>query len=148
MTIMFLISLAASVGIGLVMIKNAEGMYGHNDGKTLGKMQNFREGIVAGEDSVVFPGFDEPLQSPDGVITNVLSTFFIYDTREELQSVYRQVSGYTDEVDGFSMCERNVEKNVAWCDIYIIRPTIVDGFNSAVAGHEVLHGVYGQHYHE
>jgi hypothetical protein len=76
-------------------------------------------------------------------ITNVVSTLYLFDTRAEMEE-YLEVSG----ISGYSECFRNEEHNIAYCDIYSVRPTEVDDDPTTTVGHEVLHGVYGADYHE
>lgn len=94
-------------------------------------------------DTTVWPSLAEAIQSSEGEITNVLVTLYFYDTKEEMQA-----EGEIDDVDGYSYCSRDVEQNIAYCEVHIPRPRIVDGHNSWTLGHEVLHGVYGAEYHQ
>lgn len=104
--------------------------------------------IAAEKDSVVLPGFDELLRMPDGEIENVLLTMFFHDSVEAMEKDAMDRYGYElVGADGYSACDRNVEKNIAWCDVHIPRPRYVDGYNAWTLGHEALHGVYGERYH-
>ena len=76
---------------------------------------------------------------PDGEITNVLITVYYYDTYEELWDAFADQG----ELEGVSLCERNVDKNIAWCDIHVVRSQEVDGEHTLTLGHEVLHGILG-----
>lgn len=106
--------------------------------------QNFLRGdTVSGGDSVVWPELDEEIQVPDGVVTNIVLKVRLYDSASRMES-----DAGIGRVDGASWCARDVEANKAWCDIFIMRPRYVDGYNSWTLGHEVLHGVYGPEYHE
>jgi len=86
----------------------------------------------------------EPIK-PDGVITNVLSTFFFYESYAALWDAWPEYAG---EIEAISLCERKVEQNIAYCDIHQVMPTIVDGEHTLSMGHEVEHGVFGEEYHE
>jgi len=87
------------------------------------------------------PGFTsapgEPIVATH-YITNVLITMHLYDTKAELQSDLE-----VDGVKGYSECEINEEENIAYCDIYSVRPTHIDDDATTTVGHEVLHGVFG-----
>lgn len=92
--------------------------------------------------------------TPEFEITNVMSTFFFFNTKQEVQDAWNELfpdlaEEYDPEfhLEGFSNCEHYVEQNFAHCDIYVMRPTVVDGENTLTAGHEVFHGVYGSKYH-
>lgn len=82
---------------------------------------------------------------PDGEITNVLTTLFFYDTYEDLWNDFPEDRG---TLEGVSFCERKVDKNIAYCDVYLVRPQEVDGEHTLTLGHEVEHGVWGEEYHE
>lgn len=86
---------------------------------------------------------------PDGEITNVISTFYFFDTVSELQEYLTDQTGEDfSDTEAYSECWRNEEKNIAYCDIYVARPQEVDGEHTLSLGHEVLHGVYGTEYHQ
>ncbi len=88
-------------------------------------------------------------------ITNVLSTIFFFDTYAEMTAVWNEdhPDDYEDPNDpisilmGFSYCEHYEERNFAHCDLYLVRPTEVDDDETLTIGHELLHGVYGEEYH-
>lgn len=84
----------------------------------------------------------EPIVCDDGVIENVLITLHYVGSYEELE----EMAG--SPVEGFSLCERQVDKNMAWCDVYILEPKVVDGDHILTFGHEVFHGVCGVDYHD
>jgi len=91
---------------------------------------------------------------PDFEITNVLSTISFFDTvtemREHLIDIYKDddevPADYFDYLLGYSECEWHVEKNMAHCHLYVIRPQRVDDNETCTIGHEVLHGAWG-YYH-
>lgn len=87
----------------------------------------------------------EQISKNQDVITNVLSTFYLYATYEDLWEAFPDDYG---TLEGISFCERNVEKNMAWCDIHIVEPQVIDGEHTLTLGHEVEHGIYGEEYHE
>ena len=100
--------------------------------------------------------FAEDIVYDEGIIENVLVTLHIMKDKEALNKalcdLYKE-AGEDDEelcepVDGFSSCFGNVLKNIAWCDVYILKPTKVDDNNILTFGHEVWHGVAGTEYHE
>lgn len=89
----------------------------------------------------------EPLV-PDGEITNVLTTLHIFSSYEEMRKdIARNFpsdkTGPVEELEGMSDCWRNEEQNIAYCDIWMVRPSEVDDEHTLTLGHEVLHGVYG-----
>jgi hypothetical protein len=79
----------------------------------------------------------------DGEIENVVLTIFWFDTIEDLETAFGE-----EGLQGYSECERYLKKNLAHCDLYVVRPTYVDDEETLTIGHEVLHGVYGHDYHE
>lgn len=88
-------------------------------------------------------------------ITNVLNTFFFFDTYEEMIVSWNDDNpdDYEDPLDknrlqGWSNCECYPERNFSHCDVYIVRPSKVDDEHTLTVGHEVLHGVYGPGYHD
>ena len=89
-------------------------------------------------------------------ITNVMITFFFFDTEEEMQAYYRdnfaEAEGEEKLIDkflrGFSFVEEyEEEKNICHMDMYVVRPIEVDDDKVDTIGHEVLHCVYGSEYH-
>jgi hypothetical protein len=84
----------------------------------------------------------ENIVEKDGVITNVLVTFFFYDSYEALYKDFPDA-----DIEGISVCERNVAKNIAYCDVYQVLPRTVDGEHTLTLGHEVEHGIFGPEYH-
>jgi hypothetical protein len=88
-------------------------------------------------------------------ITNVLSTFFFFDTVEEMIEKWNEQNPDDQEdpndpelMMGYSYCERKEDMNIAYCDVYQVRPTVVDGDHTLTLGHEVFHGVCGTEYHD
>lgn len=86
----------------------------------------------------------EPINKADGVVTNVLSTFYFYESYEALWADWPDYEG---EIKAICMCERKLEENIAWCDIYLVEPVVVDGDHTMSLGHEVEHGVFGENFH-
>ncbi len=87
-------------------------------------------------------------------ISNVLITFFWFDTEKEMQEYYFENVGKAAgelKVDirlrGYSASEPYEDKNICHLDMYVVRPTEVDDDKTLTIGHEVLHCVYGPHYH-
>lgn len=92
----------------------------------------------------------EPVRCPDGqVIRNVVSTFMFFSTVSDLQVYLSKQTGEDfSDTEAYSQCWRNVDENIAYCDIYVAMPQEVDGEHTLSLGHEVLHGVCGDEYHE
>lgn len=103
--------------------------------------------ITMAEDDVIVDGFDEPVQCEDP-ITNVLVTVVMFDTLKEMQDFAKKEYGIDPDIAGFSDCELVPTHNMAHCDVFFVRPRIVDGYNMWVLGHEVFHGICGPEYHE
>ncbi len=80
--------------------------------------------------------------SPEFEIENVLVTIFWFKNTEELQEYFSE-----ERLVGYSECETKPEKNIAYCDLYLIRPKTVDDDSTTGVGHELLHGLFGS-YHE
>jgi len=94
----------------------------------------------------------EVISYDEGIIKNVLVTLFFYPNKEALHAAvcaamdgdeYACSGGFV----GFSACERKPEKNIAYCDIWQLAPSKVDGDNTLTLGHELMHGVAGPNYH-
>jgi len=81
----------------------------------------------------------------DGEITNVTSTIYFY---ENLEALWRAKPEYDGQIEALSSCYRNKEKNMAYCDIYVIRALTVDNAAVLALGHEVYHGICGVNYHK
>lgn len=90
----------------------------------------------------------EPIVKDDGVITNVVSTIYFHSTYESLEAAYPDEVEETEIVEGFSICERRVEENIAYCIIHTLEPQQVDGEHTLTLGHEIEHGIYGPEYHQ
>ena len=90
----------------------------------------------------------EPLV-PDGEVTNVVSTFYVFSTMKALREFLGdELDGDFSDTAGFSDCWRDRAQNIAYCSHYVVRPREVDGEYTLTIGHEVLHGMYGPDYHE
>ena len=76
-------------------------------------------------------------------ITNVISTFYFYDSLQEMYEAVDDIEETKHDYVAISFCERNEERNIAWCDIYTTEPMNIDGERTLTLGHEVLHGVWG-----
>ncbi len=79
---------------------------------------------------------------PEFEIENVLTTVFWFESAEELQEYFDE-----ERLTGYSECEHKPEKNIAYCDLYLVRPKFVDDDATTGTGHEQLHGFFGS-YHE
>lgn len=99
----------------------------------------------------VAAGDPTKIHKDDGIITNILTTIHIVTSYEEIAEVYEQVMGFPVTpgitLEGLSDCWRNVEKNIAYCDIWMFEPKDVDDDATLTLGHEVEHGMYGDRYH-
>ncbi len=100
----------------------------------------FFANIAVSEEATVEPEYIVP----DGVIENVITTFFFF---ENYAALWAALPEYRGDFEAISFCERKVKKNIAYCDIYQVMPTIVDGEHTLSLGHEVEHGVFGDKYH-
>lgn len=76
-----------------------------------------------------------------GRVDNVAISFFWFASLADLREHFDD-----DTLEGYSECER-YSTNFAHCDIYVVRPKIVDGEFTLTIGHEVMHGVCGQKFH-
>ena len=85
---------------------------------------------------------NEPIK-PEFRIENMLVTIFYYDTLQAFQ----EDTGETDpEVRGHSLCETKPDKNIAYCDFYVVMPKFVDDDFTMTFGHEALHGLLGDYH--
>lgn len=100
----------------------------------------FFTNIAVSEEATVEPEYIVP----DGVIENVITTFFFFENYAALWDAWPE---YRGEIEAISLCERKVKKNIAYCDVYVVLPTLVDGEHTLSIGHEVEHGVFGEDYH-
>lgn len=103
-------------------------------------------GIAANADEVIEKPFE---------VTNVVAKFVFYETLASLTSQWNLMNPDDPEdpnsdepLQGFSYCEIDPETNISFCDIYTVRPTVVDGEHTLTIGHEIVHGIYGDEYHE
>lgn len=77
-----------------------------------------------------------------------MHTFETYGELREALAVEFPKQQWGDNTEGASSCWRDVEKNIAYCDVYFVEPREVDGEHTLTLGHEVLHGRYGPRYHK
>ena len=97
----------------------------------------------------------EPIAKPYEV-TNVLASFYFFDNYADMTAAWNEDNPDDLEdpddpdaiLSGFSYCEINVEHNISYCEIYVVRPIEVDGEHTTTIGHEIEHGIYGPEYHE
>lgn len=80
--------------------------------------------------------------------TVVVASFHFFDTYEDLNFEYNTLwledGEEEQELWGWSNCEWQPEANVAFCDIYTIRPEFVHSDMAMdTIGHEIWHGVTG-----
>jgi len=107
----------------------------------------FFVGIAVGEVTV----YDDEevisvaIAKDQGLVTNVLSSFVFYDSYSSLWDAFPEYAG---QIEAICFCDRQVELNMAWCEIHVVEPTVIDGEHTLSLGHEVLHGVFGENYHE
>ncbi len=81
---------------------------------------------------------------------NVGITVHWYDTKAELVEALVDKFGEIWEdrdIQAASDCENKPEFNISYCDLYMVRPTMVDDDTTMSVGHEVLHGLLGA-YHD
>ena len=75
--------------------------------------------------------------------TVIVVSLHLYDDHEALNKEHVEIHGDDTEVAGWSDCEHQPEQNVAFCDIYVLRPEYVYGDGMDTIGHEFWHGVAG-----
>jgi len=94
----------------------------------------------------------EPVECPDGeTITSVLTVFKFFNNVSELQrylTEHSETGQDFSDTEAYSFCWRDKENNVAYCDVFVAKPTMVDGPHTMSVGHEVMHGVCGDRYHK
>ncbi len=81
---------------------------------------------------------------------NVGITVTWYDNVDELREAMIDKFGMVwddRDIQAASNCEHKPEFNISYCDIYAVRPTMVDDDTTTSIGHEVLHGLLGA-YHD
>ena len=108
-------------------------------------MKNFSAKLLIS--LIIFLGtavYAEPIHKAHEIDT-VLITFFWFNTLEDLNEYFPDED---DRLSGYSECEPYAAHNFSHCDLYVVRPQIVDDEHTLTIGHEVLHGVYGDQYHE
>ncbi len=78
---------------------------------------------------------------PTDDVRNLLVSVNFYDTTEQL------VLAVGEDVAAWSECEVHPDKNIGWCEIWVVRPKRVLGDPAMDAlGHEVLHGLWGDYH--
>jgi hypothetical protein len=100
---------------------------------------------------------NERIKIVDGQVNNIMVALHFFPDIETLNkaaklmedgAVWEELDLEDDEyLHGFSRCERRVQANIAFCDIYVVGPGLVDGMHTLTMGHELLHGVLGE-YHD
>lgn len=75
-------------------------------------------------------------------VQNVGITVHWYDTKAQMQDDLGDLFPDRD-YSAASQCEKKPEFNISYCDIYVVRPTMVDDNATLSIGHEVLHGLIG-----
>ena len=81
---------------------------------------------------------------------NVGITVHWYDSVDEFREAMLDMFGeiWDDrQIQAASDCDKQPEFNISYCDIYAVRPTMVDDDTTMSIGHEVLHGLLGA-YHD
>jgi len=91
---------------------------------------------------LALPAYGDETVIPEFEIENVLITVFWFENAWELQEHFSE-----SLLEGMSECEIKEDKNIAYCDLYLIRPKFVDDDATTGVGHELLHGLFGS-YHE
>ena len=82
---------------------------------------------------------DEPeVIVPEFEIENVLVTVFWFESEAALQEYFDE-----ERLTGYSECEHKPAKNIAYCDLHLMRPEFVDDDATTGVGHELLHGLFG-----
>lgn len=75
---------------------------------------------------------------------SLLITVNWYDSIEELQEAIGE-----EDTEAISECEVHPDRDIGWCEIWVVRPTKVLGDpNMDALGHEVLHGLWGDYHIE
>ena len=75
--------------------------------------------------------------------TIIVISLHLYDDYDALNRDHAELHEDHTKVEGWSNCELQPEQNVAFCDVYILRPEYVDDNAMDTLGHEVWHGVAG-----
>lgn len=102
----------------------------------------FRPSYGGVPDLVCYEGGDEAVK-PEFELTNMSMTVHWFDTVPELQ----EATGRRD-AEALSSCEHYEDLNMAFCEIWVVRPARVLGDAQMDSlGHEVLHGLMGD-FHE
>ena len=94
--------------------------------------------------------FAEEIDKSQGQVSNILVTIFWFDTLSELQEYIAEMDEeeVDDRLQGYSLIERYDDRDMCHMDMYAVVPNEVDGNHTLTIGHEVLHCVYGEDYHE
>lgn len=83
-----------------------------------------------------------PVLYPEFEVQNVGITVHWYDSKAQMQDDLGDLFPDRD-YSAASQCEKKPEFNISYCDIYVVRPTMVDDNATLSIGHEVLHGLIG-----
>lgn len=79
---------------------------------------------------------------PERDVTNIVITVVWFDTLDELRAKLDDPA-----ILGQAHCDAQVVGSLGHCDLYLVRPELVDDEWVNTLGHEVLHGLYGN-YHD
>ena len=94
--------------------------------------------------------FAEEINKSQGRIDNILITMFWFDSLAELQEAVAEMEEeeIDDRLEGYSLIERYEVHNMCHMDMFAVLPNEVDGQHTLTIGHEVVHCVFGEDYHE
>ncbi len=82
--------------------------------------------------------------TPEFEINNVLLSINYFDSVAELQADLGE--GYED-TDSLGECYHDVDKNIALCELWVTRPSTVEGDAAMMGlGHEAAHGAWGDYH--
>jgi hypothetical protein len=84
------------------------------------------------------------LVTPTSNVSVVVSVFHWQENHEMIQVLFDDPM-----ISGASACEIQEDKNIAFCDHYVVMPKYVYGDPAMdTIGHEVLHGAFGSYHSE
>ena len=74
--------------------------------------------------------------------TVIVISLHLYDDYKALNKEHVELHEDHAKVDGWSDCKLQPEQNVAFCDIYVMRPTYAySDPQMCTLGHEIWHGI-------